>query len=119
MALTMTRTRTQTTLTKLATMVANIHGELEFVQELLVAGDSLAAQTAVENFAVLTPAQKLALLKKQAELEGKREALYLAIKQFNPHLDPTALGAARDWAKAYGRVSTPRGLIRRYISALS
>jgi len=109
MALTMTRTRTQTTLTKLATMVANIHGELEFVQELLVAGDSLAAQTAVENFAVLTP----------AELEGKREALYLAIKQFNPHLDPTALGAARDWAKAYGRVSTPRGLIRRYISALS
>lgn len=34
-ALTMTRTRTQTTLTKLATMVAGIHRELAFVELLL------------------------------------------------------------------------------------
>lgn len=36
MALTMTRTRTQTTLTKLAMTVANVHGELEFVEAALV-----------------------------------------------------------------------------------
>ena len=36
MALTMTRTRTQTALTKLAGMVANIHGELAFVEAALV-----------------------------------------------------------------------------------
>ena len=35
MALTMTRTRTQTTLTKLAELVAHVHGELEFVEGLL------------------------------------------------------------------------------------
>ena len=43
MALTMTRTRTQTTLTKLATMVANVHGELEFVQGLLVQAEAAGA----------------------------------------------------------------------------
>ncbi|MCW5640978.1 MAG: hypothetical protein KIT63_02635 [Rhodoferax sp.] len=32
MALTMTRTQTQTALTKLAERVANVHGELEFVE---------------------------------------------------------------------------------------
>ena len=35
MALTMTRTRTQTTLTKLVELVANVHGELAFVEGLL------------------------------------------------------------------------------------
>lgn len=35
MALTMTRTRTQTALTKLAEMVANVHGEMAFLDELL------------------------------------------------------------------------------------
>ena len=35
MALTMTRTRTQTTLTKLAMLVANVHGELALVERLL------------------------------------------------------------------------------------
>lgn len=36
MALTMTRTRTQTTLTRLAKLLANLNGELEFGERLLL-----------------------------------------------------------------------------------
>jgi len=34
MALTMTRTRTQTALTRLAKLLANLNGEMEFVERL-------------------------------------------------------------------------------------
>lgn len=46
MALTMTRTRTQTTLTKLAMLVANVHGELALVERLL---DTARAAVAVDK----------------------------------------------------------------------
>lgn len=48
MALTMTRTRTQTTLTKLAMLVANVHGELALGERFLTEARAvLAAQAEV------------------------------------------------------------------------
>jgi hypothetical protein len=76
MALTMTRTRTQTTLNKLAGMVANIHGELEFLEGLLAGG------TGKE---VRTPEEWAALEARKAKLCADRDALYATIRQFgNP-----------------------------------
>ena len=69
----MTRTRTQTTLTKLATMVANVHGELEFVEELLAQAGAEAAAAGQGKF---SPEEVAALQSRKAALEEKRQALY-------------------------------------------
>lgn len=91
MALTMTRTRTQTTLTKLAQLVANVHGEIAFLQELLGQPPGLALEkvTAVQT--------------RLDALEEKRQALYLTLQQFNPELDPTEIGTTDAWLRPYGR----------------
>jgi len=88
-ALTMTRTRTQTTLTKLATRVANVHGELEFVQARMAAA--------------LTPEVLVGLARKRDELTEARDALYVTLRQFDPELDPSRIGALNDWLKPFGR----------------
>ena len=90
MALTMTRTRTQTTLTKLAEMVANVHGELAFVDELLLAGQYDGPRG---KSVMLTQAQRAGLAARQAALLGRREALYATVKQFDPGLDPGGIGS--------------------------
>lgn len=78
MALTMTRTRTQTTLTKLAMRVAEVHGELEYLEEVL---------------AKEMPAEKRALLEaRRLSVMGHRDALYLTIRQFDPRIDPAEIG---------------------------
>lgn len=85
MALTRTRTRTQTALTRLATMVAEVHGELEFVEGLLAKAET--------GRAVLSEEQANALRTKKAALEEKRQALYLTLGQFDSDVDPRAIGA--------------------------
>lgn len=86
MALTRTRTRTQTALTRLATMVAEVRGELEFVEGVLAQAE--AGQT------VLSEEQAQALRIKKAALEEKRQALYLTLGQFDPKLEPRLIAAS-------------------------
>lgn len=87
MALTMTRTRTQTTLTRLAKLLANLNGELEFVQQLIQ-----------EN-----PEYVEALLSRQKELADGRAAVCATINQFDPDVDCTLVASSNDWSKAYRR----------------
>jgi hypothetical protein len=98
MALTMTRTRTQTTLTKLVTLLANVNGELEFVQELLL--------TAEEPRAVLQARGRV--------LAGQRKALCATLKQFDTSFDPDTVGAAEGWWAGRRPVSKQQ-MARRYL----
>lgn len=95
----MTRTRTQTTLTRLAQLVANIHGELETVERLTKEhpqhGEALAAR--------------------KQQLESDRGALYLTLKQFDPELEPSSIGSSDEWLKPYGRRGT-RVALQRYLA---
>lgn len=77
MALTMTRTRTQTALTKLVELVANVHGEMELVEPLLAKE--------------VGPSSVLLAARKQ-QLEASRDALYLTLRQFDPELNPSSVG---------------------------
>lgn len=90
MALTMTRTRTQTTLTKLLTLVANVHGELAFVEGWLAEKPAAAAL-------------REGLERRRRELLASRDALYVTVVQFDPEVDPTSIGTAETWVKPYGR----------------
>ena len=100
MALTMTRTRNQTTLNKLAQRVAEIHDELA-VLELLQAE---------------TSEPQSALVSRVAEVQEHRDALYATLRQFDPTLDPTAIGRSDKWLKEYGRGNAA---LRRYRASLS
>jgi hypothetical protein len=105
MALTMTRTRTQTTPTKLATMVANVHGELEFVEGLLAeveaadAAEVVASAQSAASRKKLTQEQLAALQARKAVLEEKRQALYLALRQFDADIDPGTIAPSEEWTK--------------------
>lgn len=79
MALTMTRTRTQTALTKMATLLANLNAELALVR----------AQREAE------PAQRAELAAREDVLQQKRQAVMAAIRQFDPGIDPEEVGACR------------------------
>lgn len=105
MALTMTRTRTQTTLTKLAQLVANVHGEMTFLKQLAAPGTDLM------------PEQLAAVEARLNALEEKRQALYLTLRQFNPELDPVEIGTSEDWLRPYGR-PTGRVARARYLNAM-
>lgn len=100
MALSQTRCRNQTTLTKLATRVASVHGELAYVEGRLA--DNLG------------PELREGLARQRGELMEIREALYVTLRQFDPALDPTAIGTAEDWLKPYGRGMAAR---KRYEAA--
>lgn len=102
MALTMTRTRTQTTLTRLAQLVANIHSELDTVERLTK-----------EH-----PQHEDALAARKQQLESDRDALYRTLKQFDPALDATSIGTSDQWIKAYGRRGSKTAL-KRYLTTLS
>lgn len=101
MALTMTRTRTQTTLVRLVRLLANLNGELEFVHQLFQ-----------EN-----PEYVEALLSRQKELADDRAAVCATIKQFDPEVDWTLVASSNEWSKAYRRqgrsltVAYTRGLV--------
>lgn len=96
MALTMTRTRTQTALDRLVNLVANLHGELKTVDWLLKD----------------RPEYKQALLARRQKLEADRDAVYLTLKQFDPELDGTRIRALDDWMKPYGRRGSKTALLR-------
>jgi hypothetical protein len=102
MALTMTRTRTQTALTKLSQMVANIHGELAVIERLLS-----------EN----TDATD-APLRRKSELLQNQAALYCTLIQFDPEIDPSAIGISRDWLRAFGR-GPSKNRIKKYAQSLA
>jgi hypothetical protein len=91
MALTMTRTRTQTALSKFASMVANVHGEMAFLKQLSAPDPDLTTE------------QLAAVEARLSVLEEKRQALYLTLQQFNPELDPAEIGTSEDWLRPYGR----------------
>lgn len=103
MALTLTRTRTQTALTKLVTMVANVHGDLAFVEELLLA----------RRYA--GPFGKEVLTARHRCLLDQRNALYVTLRQFDATLEPESIGSLDGWIRPYGRKVT-KPMLRRYLA---
>lgn len=95
MALTMTRTRTQTTLTRLAKLLANLNGELEFVEWLL--GEM--------------PDHREALTVRWESLVANRDAVVVTLRQFDPALAVDAVGSAGP--------KRSRPAIRRYLAGLT
>lgn len=97
----MTRTRTQTALTKLVEMVANIHGETELVERLLTEGfersDVLAARL--------------------LQLKASRDALYATLRLYDADLDPSSIGTSEQWMRRYGRQGSST-VLRRYLQNL-
>ncbi len=111
MALTMTRTRTQTTLTKLAEMVANVHGELAFLDGLL--------HGATGSMRGMAPEVQVRLAARQLKLVADRDALYATIRQFDAGIDPAGIGSADGWRAGFGRKGLgARLLLARYLAAL-
>lgn len=102
MALTMTRTRTQTALNELASRLAEVNGELQFL-------DGLAGLR--EEHQVLASARR-------EELRSLRAAFLIVIKRYDETLEPADIGATFGWLKAYGRKVTPRTR-RKYFAALA
>ena len=98
MALTMTRTRTQTALTKLVDLLARVNGELDFVRELQREA----------------PGHREGLAAREAQLLSQRQALMLTIRQFDPELDPEDVGSAGDWWPGR-RPKTRAEMLRRYL----
>lgn len=119
MALTMTRTRTQTTLSKLALMVADVHGELAFVDELLAQAtlDSPGRATATKELALDVCLQ---LGARKLKLAADRDALHATVRQFDPSLDPERIGALEGWRLRFGRRGLGvKTLVARYLSWLA
>lgn len=104
MALTMTRTRTQTTLTKLVTLLANLNGELVF----------LAALERRQGAAA--DARSGSVTRRLIKLRADRNAVLITLRQFDPELDVDAVGCAADWLKPFGR---GRVAAKRYESGLT
>lgn len=97
MALTMTRTRTQTTLTKLAQKLGEVKGELAFVDEWMA-----------EAGAPVELASRWALLLEQAQ------ALVMPLQLFDPELEGSQVVASEAWKKVY-RARSTEGLRARYL----
>jgi len=100
MALTMTRTRTQTTLTKLAQKLGEVKGELAFVDEWMA-----------EAGAPVELARRRALLMEQVD------ALVTTLQLFDRELDVSQVAALEGWRKRY-RVRTKKRLRPRYAATL-
>jgi len=100
MALTMTRTRTQTALTKLVELLANLNGELDFVNDLVASADCSTA-----------------LLERQRELLEKQQALKQTLVLFDPTIDPETIGRLDVWRKPY-RARTEKTLRAKYVRGL-
>ena len=100
----MTRTRTQTTLTKLAEMVANVHGELAFVDGVLAGAGR-------------TPEALLRLHARKQKLAADRDALYRTVRQFDASIDPQGIGAIDGWKLRFGRKGlATKTLVARYLA---
>jgi len=97
MALTMTRTRTQTTLTKLVQKLAEVKGEKAFVEAWMA-----------EAGAPAELARRRALLIEQAQ------ALETTLLLFDPELEVRQVAASEGWKKIY-RARSTEGLRVRYL----
>jgi hypothetical protein len=100
-ALTMTRTRTQAALTRLVELAANIHGELEMVEQLLTE----------------QPAHRSVLAARKRSLEESRDALHGTLRQFDPALDPITIGKSDRWLARHGRAGSSAA-VRAYVRSL-
>ena len=100
MALTMTRTRTQTTLTRLAQKLGEVKGELAFVKEWMA-----EAGAPVE------------LVSRRALLMEHAQALVTTLQLFDPALDGGQVSPLEGWKKTY-RARTEKGLRFRYLRSL-
>lgn len=120
MALTMTRTRTQTTLTKLAELVANVHGELAFLEGLLVRGNDgvgCKGPRTCSNEA-LAPEVRVRLAARQLKLTADRDALYATVRQFDSSIDPERIGALDGWKRRFGTKGLrAERLAQRYLAS--
>jgi len=95
----MTRTRTQTTLTKLATMAANIKGELAFVEAWLA-----------------EPGAPAELVVRREALVQQLAALEMTLRLFDAGLDVSSVAPGEGRRKAY-RVRLAKRLRPRYLEA--
>lgn len=101
MALTRTRNRTQTALTSFATLLANVNGELAYIDRRL---------------AEVEGALRDAFVARQNKLRADRDALFTTVRQFDAELDPAVVGEAQDWLKPFGR---GKAAVRRYEEVLT
>lgn len=116
MGLTMTRTRTQTTLNKLALKVAEAHGELAYLDGLLSGENAAAGQASAEAF---SEAERGALEQRRTAIISARNALYVVIRQFDPDLDPAQIGSVASWKGTLKRFRNAKSLLRAYIAQCS
>lgn len=113
MALTMTRTRTQTTLNKLALKVAEAHGELAYLEELLCSWGAAAGRASPD---ALSELEREALEQRRAAVISARDALYVVIRQFDPELDPAQIGSVDSWKGPLKRFRSAKSLRRTYLA---
>lgn len=102
MALTMTRTRTQTALTYLAKAIAAVHGELALLDALVP----------------LLPGSGEVLELRRSHLLADRDALYITLRQFDAALDGGDIGTSPGWMKAHGPLNRRRLALAKYLEAL-
>lgn len=100
MALTMTRTRTQTTLTRLVALLANLNGELAFLDDLLARNPGFAEGLAC----------------RWEVLIRDRAAVQVTVSQFDEAIGLEQIGGAAEWARPYGGRRS-RSLVSRYRAA--
>lgn len=103
MALTMTRTRTQTALNELAKRLAEVNGELQFL----------------DNLTTLPGDQQAIAAARRDELLRLKEALFIVIKRYDQELEPVDIGATFGWMKSFGRKPTARTVQRYFAAATS
>jgi len=99
MALTMTRTRTQTALIQLVETLANLKGELAFVEEWL-------AEPGEHNAPAELAARRQVLLEQLAALET-------TLRLFDPELEVSGVAASEGWPRAFGRKGLSTNALRR------
>jgi hypothetical protein len=106
-AITPTRTRTQTTLTKLVKMLAALNGEHAFCTGLLDGGE-------------LDSIDLCRLQSHVARLQAKREALRLTLLQFDPKLEVDSIGSLDTWRRRFGTLNlSEKTLCKRVVQDLA
>lgn len=106
MALTMIRKRTQTALTKVAELLAEVNDELNLCQAVL---DQGLVQLSGEDEALLRS--------RMVTLQHERQALHLTLRQFDPDIDPHCIGTSRCWFKT--RCRTAKCEHAAYLAAMN
>lgn len=98
MALTMTRTRAQTALTQLVETLANLKGELAFVEAWLA-----------------EPGAPAELVARRDALVQQRAALETTLRLFDPELEVSGVAASEGWRRSY-RARNTKSLRRKLLA---